>query len=301
MAEDQQEQQSSGKWVGVIGVVVIIGVLIAWAGSLGAVTVAGPPALAVAVAACFLIQWVAFAFAYARQTETFYDLTGALTYVTVTLGLLVAAPSPDARAWVLAGCVLLWAVRLGGFLFARVRRFGGDDRFDEIKPNFWRFCATWTIQALWVSLTAMAAWVAISSPVRPGGALAAACLWVGLVLWVAGFALETTADLQKWRFKEDRSNQGRFIRDGVWAWSRHPNYLGEITLWVGVFLVAAPVLRGWQWVAVLSPVFVTFLLTRVSGIPMLERKAEKRWGDDADYEEYKRSTPVLVPVVGRRG
>ena len=108
------------------------------------------------------------------------------------------------------------------------------------------------------------------------------------------------ADLQKSRFRADPANRGRFISTGVWAWSRHPNYFGEIVIWVGVFVIAAPVLRGWQWVGILSPVFVTLLLTRVSGIPLLEKRADRQWGGRPEYEAYKARTSVLVPRPPRR-
>jgi steroid 5-alpha reductase family enzyme len=118
---------------------------------------------------------------------------------------------------------------------------------------------------------------------------------LGVLVWIAGFGIEAVADRQKSRFRADPANKGRFIRSGLWAWSRHPNYFGEIVLWVGVAIIAVPVLQGWQWVTLISPVFVTLLLTRVSGVPLLEKKADATWGGQPDYEAYKASTPVLVP------
>jgi steroid 5-alpha reductase family enzyme len=188
--------------------------------------------------------------------------------------------------------VVAWAARLGSFLFRRVSRHGKDDRFDEIKPSFLRFLNTWTIQGLWVVLTAAAAWIAITSATRvalDGWALA------GFVVWAAGFGIEIVADNQKGRFKADPANDGKFISTGLWSKSRHPNYFGEIVLWIGVLLIAIPVLEGWQWVALLSPVFVALLLIKASGIPLLEKKADSKWGGQADYEAYKKNTPVLIP------
>ena len=120
---------------------------------------------------------------------------------------------------------------------------------------------------------------------------------LGFVIWVLGFAIEVIADNQKSRFRENPGNKGMFIQSGLWSKSRHPNYFGEITLWVGIAIIALPVLHGWQWIALLSPVFVTILLTRVSGIPLLEKKADKKWGGQQDYEEYKKNTPVLIPKL----
>ncbi len=118
---------------------------------------------------------------------------------------------------------------------------------------------------------------------------------VGFLLWAAGFAVEVVADSQKSSFRADPAHRGHFIPTGLWARSRHPNYFGEIVLWVGVAVIALPVLEGWQWVGLISPVFVALLILRVSGVPLLEAKADAKWGGQPDYEAYKRATPVLVP------
>ena len=117
----------------------------------------------------------------------------------------------------------------------------------------------------------------------------------GVAVWAVGMLFEIVADRQKSAFKSDPANQGRFISSGLWAWSRHPNYFGEIVIWIGMAIVALPALQGWQYVTLISPVFVWFLLTKVSGVPMLEEAADERWGGQEDYEAYKRNTPVLVP------
>jgi steroid 5-alpha reductase family enzyme len=271
---------------------VIIGVLVAAAGSQGGSTLGGLPVFAAAVGLAFLIQWLAFIPAYRLQTEKFFDLTGSLTYITVISLAALLSSAVDARALLLWALVVVWAARLGTFLFRRIHKAGKDDRFDEIKPSFIRFLNVWTIQALWVTFTMAAALVAITTATRKE--LDIFALLGGLV-WAVGFAIEVIADAQKSRFNALPENKGKFIRSGLWARSRHPNYFGEIVLWAGVALIALPVLQGWQWIALISPVFVTLLLTRVSGVPLLEKKADQKWGGQADYEAYKRSTPVLIP------
>jgi len=245
-----------------------------------------------AVGAAFLIQWVVFIPSFKAQTEKFYDLTGSLTYIAITLLLVLLTPGIDARALLLAAMVLAWAVRLGSFLFRRISKAGKDDRFDEIKPSFVRFLNVWTIQGLWVTVTAAAAWVAMTSVTR------VALDWIalaGFLVWAVGFGIEVVADQQKARFNAISANKGNFISTGLWSKSRHPNYFGEILLWIGVAIVALPALDGWQRVALISPVFVTLLLTKVSGVPLLEKKSDAKWGGQADYEAYKKNTPVLVP------
>lgn len=273
-------------------IVILLGAGVAWAGSQGSAAVGGLPLLAICVAAAFLVQWLVFIPAYLRQTEKFFDLTGSLTYISVTLLAVLLSPVRDGRSLLLLALVLIWATRLGTFLFRRIQNEGKDGRFDDIKPSFIRFLNVWTIQGLWVTFTAAAALVAITSRHRePLGWVAG----VGALVWAIGFAIEVVADTQKSRFKANPANKGKFINIGLWARSRHPNYFGEIVLWLGVAIIALPVLQGWQWVALISPLFVTVLLTRVSGVPMLERRADERWGGQPDYEQYKKETPVLIP------
>lgn len=275
---------------------VLIGFLVALAGSQGWASVAGMPVFALAVGLAFLINWLAFIPAYLLQSEKFFDLTGSLTYLSVTVLTLVLSGGADVRSLLLTGLVIVWAVRLGTFLFCRIHKAGKDDRFDELKPSFLRFLNVWTIQGLWVTFTASAAWIAITSTNRkPPDAFAL----VGALVWALGFVIEVLADAQKSRFNADSANKGKFIHTGLWSRSRHPNYFGEIVLWIGVALIALPVLHGWQWVAMISPLFVTLLLTRVSGIPLLEKKADEKWGGQADYEAYKKNTPVLIPRLSR--
>jgi steroid 5-alpha reductase family enzyme len=277
--------------------VVLVGALVAWAGSQGGVNVGSMPVFALVVIYAFVVQWIAFVPSYLRQTERYYDLTGSLTYITAIVVALLLSGATDARSILLLGLVLVWAGRLGPFLFRRVRRAGKDDRFDAIKRSFPRLLLTWTLQGLWVSLTLAAALAAVTS-IEPRGLDVLA--FIGLAVWMLGFTLEATADLQKSRFRADPANKGSFITSGLWSVSRHPNYFGEITLWTGIALIALPVLQGWQYVTLISPVFVYLLITRVSGVPLLEKKADATWGGQEAYEAYKRRTPVLVPFLGRK-
>ncbi|MEV8370583.1 DUF1295 domain-containing protein [Microbacterium sp. NPDC064584] len=275
-----------------IVITLVIGALVAVAGSQGGATVGGIPLFALAVGVAFLIQVIVFIPSAIARTERFFDLTGGGTFLLVTLGILALSPAPDARSVVLAVMVAVWAVRLSGFLFARIHRAGSDDRFDDIKGEPLRFLRVWIVQGAWVSLTASAAWIAMSSLQRRDlDALA----FAGIAVWVIGLVIEVVADVQKTAFKANPAHRGLFISSGLWSRSRHPNYFGEIVLWIGVFLVAAPVLSGWQWVGILSPLVVVLLLTRVSGIPLLEAKADRTWGGQDAYEAYKKRTPVLIP------
>ena len=240
-------------------------------------------------ALAFAVQWVAFVPAFVRQTERFYDLTGSLTYMGVTLFAVAASGATTVRALLLAMLVFVWAGRLGSFLFRRIHQEGSDARFDGIKPSAPRFFIAWTLQGLWVFLTLCAALAAITTlEPAPLGVRDLA----GVLIWALGFAIEVIADRQKSAHR--KAHPGHFVDSGLWAWSRHPNYFGEIVLWVGVAVIASSALRGWQWVTMISPVFVALLLTKVSGIPILEKRADDRWGGEPDYQRYKSQTPVLL-------
>ena len=273
-------------------IVIMIGLGIALAGSQGGAVVLGIPVYGLVVGIAFLVQWVAFIPAYALQSERFFDLTGSITYITVTVLAVLLSPVVDGRSILLLVLVVVWAARLGTFLFRRIQKAGKDARFDELKTSFFRFLSTWTLQGLWVTFTIAAALAAITTANRKELDLFAL---VGFLIWALGFGIEVAADAQKSRFRADPANKGRFIQTGLWSRSRHPNYFGEIVLWIGVAIIALPVLQGWQWVTLISPVFVTLLLTRISGVPMLEKRADEKWGGQADYEAYKERTPVLIP------
>jgi steroid 5-alpha reductase family enzyme len=263
----------------------------------GSIVFSGAPAVLLCACLAFAVNWLAFIPAALFRSDRFYDTTGALTYLTV-IGVACAAAMEahgalDTRSAAVAAMVAVWTIRLGSFLFTRIHAAGGTDvRFEKIKVNPPRFLVAWTLQACWVIFTASAALVIITAPEpRPLDGF----FWAGAALWVIGFAFEVIADEQKRRFKADPANHGKFITSGLWAWSQHPNYFGEITLWTGILVIALPQLSGFGWLVVFSPLFVTLLLTRVSGINLLDAIARKRWGDDPAWQAYVARTPVLLP------
>ena len=250
----------------------------------------------------FLIQWVAYIPAYVFQTEKFYDLTGSLTYLSVTWYALILASGDFANAnlanIVIVLLISLWALRLGSFLFMRIHKDGEDKRFRTIKPSATQFFMTWTLQGLWVSLCSMCALTAISSD---GGVVVNAMFYFGLGLFVLGFSTEIVADNQKSKFRSFSENKDKFITTGLWAKSRHPNYFGEIVLWTGIAVMSFSSLEGWQYLTLISPIFTYILLVYVSGVRMLEARADKKWGDDEDYIKYKSETPVLwLNLIGNK-
>jgi len=274
----------------------LVAFLICTAVAVGAaVAVAGDTGVVLALLALG-IQLVAWAVASWRRTERFYDLTGSLTYMAVVhvANALHASADTGPRVLLVSLLVLVWCTRLGVFLAWRVHRDGGDARFDTMKHQPGTFLVAWSLQGLWVVLTLLPTLAVLVGRNVPLGLVDV----VGVGLWVVGFTLEVVADAQKRRFRADPTHDGRFIDVGLWSRVRHPNYLGEITLWLGVFLLAVPTLHGTAWLAAVSPVFVFVLLRFVSGVPILERRAEAQWGTDPVFRAYMARTGRLLPRLG---
>ncbi|UAB77684.1 DUF1295 domain-containing protein [Erythrobacter sp. SCSIO 43205] len=286
-----------GKSLGVVAIVAAVILAFSWFAGANSVPFVGVKAMFVAGVWALALNWLAYIPSAIAQSDKFYDTMGAITYFTVTLLCVYAAfgyhGDLDTRSLVVAAMVIIWCIRLGTFLFIRIKNAGGtDSRFEKIKTNPARFLAAWTLQALWVVLTASAAVAVITAETRVA---LDAFFFLGSAIWLFGFIFESVADAQKSAFKNDPDNDGDFINVGLWRWSRHPNYFGEITLWTGILVIAIPVLSGLSWLVVISPVFVYLLLTRISGINLQEEQAKKRWGDDPDYQKYRKNTPALFP------
>ena len=274
-----------------IAVSLIIAALILLAGSQGSLSLQGLPLFAVCGAIGFILHWAIFIPSYAFQTEHYFDLTGSLSYITTVIVAMVLNPSLDIRDLIICAMILVWAVRLGSFLFWRIKKDGQDKRFIVMKTKFTWFLLTWTLGGLWVLVTMAAGLAALTSNTTVELGILG---YVGIALWLFGFAVEVIADNQKTQFKKDPNNKDRFITSGLWSWSQHPNYFGEITLWLGLALFTYPVLSGWQLVTLISPIFVYLLLTRLSGIPTLDRLAKEKWGSDSDYIAYVEATSKLM-------
>ncbi|MDA0891441.1 MAG: DUF1295 domain-containing protein [Proteobacteria bacterium] len=270
--------------------VVVLG--IAWLGDQTGSRLYGLPLMVAMAVGVFAVQWIGLIHARLFETEHYFDLVGSLTYVAVTVFAAQQAIDFGLRQQLIAAAVMIWALRLGPFLFMRIKKAGEDQRFRKIKLSTPRFLLTWTLQGTWVFITAGAALAAIMTPNTDAlGGL----FYAGVILWIIGFLVEVIADNQKSRFKADPANDGKFINTGIWSRAQHPNYFGEIVLWTGVAVMASPSLSESALIFLVSPLFVALLLTRISGIPLLRKTAGARWGDDPEYQAYLKETPVLIP------
>lgn len=305
-SSESTEKDSAIRFIIVSGISIVITQGIAWL-----VSNPGQYMLQKLAGISILIQWIVYIFQASgivfgnKRSEKFYDLTGSITYFTLILisFFSIGWKKASLRQSILSTFVLIWCSRLGSFLFSRISKEGGiDSRFNGVREKFFRFWGFWTIQGLWVFLTALPVFTLNQIPMSHSNESLQA--WtamdvLGIAMWIIGFSMECIADFQKSEFKSIKSNHGKFINIGLWRYSRHPNYFGEICLWLGVFLSAANGFDRFEhWLCLLSPMFVTFLLMKVSGIPLLEKAGDKRWGADADYIYYKKTVPVLVPFIG---
>lgn len=248
-----------------------------------------------AVFIAFLIQWILFVPAFYYQTEKFYDLAGSATYISVVSYISFQsyfAININVGNILLASFIMLWAIRLGSFLFTRIHKSGEDKRFNTIKPSPTRFFMAWTFQGMWVSICSMCALTAIASK---NGVILNSYFYIGMLVFVVGFVLEIIADRQKSVFRKNPENKNQFIANGLWHYSRHPNYFGEITLWLGISIMSLSSLSSWQYITLISPLFTYILLVYISGVRILEISGMEKWGHLESYQNYIRTTPSLFP------
>jgi len=278
--------------IGIILITIIAASVLVLAGSQNSIYLYQLPLFAVCGVLIFIIQWIAFIPSYIYKTEKYFDLTGSLTYITMVVLVLTTVKSGDIRAWIILIAVALWAIRLGAFLFTRILSSGSDTRFDNLKTNFLKLLMTWSLQGLWIFVTFGAGLAALSSKKESEFGILDI---IGTLIFVIGFSIEIISDQQKTTFR--KMQRDGFINTGLWKYSRHPNYLGEILIWIGITFLSINVLTGWQYLTLISPVFVALLLIKISGIPMLEKKSDAKWGHLTEYQNYKNQTAVLIPNI----
>ena len=279
-----------------------VGLVIGYVGSAGSLILNGYPLFILCACIPFVIHWIVFIPSMIKQTEHYFDLMGSISYVLtcmVSIYLVTLSTDLSLRSAIIASLIIIWAIRLGSFLFLRVKREGRDNRFNVMKTKFWWFLFTWTLGGLWVFVTMCAGLAAITSG-KNVDLFSHPLDIIGLSLWVVGFVTEVIADNQKSRFRSNPENANNFINEGLWKRSRHPNYFGEITLWLGITLMALPVLVGLQLITLISPIFVYILLTKISGVSMQEARAKKKWKDNEEYNNYLQNTPMLIPRLKLR-
>lgn len=245
-----------------------------------------------AVLFIFLIHLLIFVPSYYFQTEKFFDLTGTISYVSSVFFIFFktnTVNSINLGSLALSTFIIIWSLRLGTFLFLRIKKAGKDRRFNEIKKSFSWFFMTFSLSGMWVTICSICALTGIAN-----GIIFSSTTIIGIIIFTIGFTIEIIADSQKTKFRAMDDNKDKFISIGLWKYSRHPNYLGEIILWLGISLISFSSLEGLQYITLISPIFTYLLLVNVSGINLLEKSGEKKWGHLDSYKSYKENTPRLI-------
>ena len=241
-----------------------------------------------------IIHWVAFVPALIFKTEKFYDLTGSICYAFASIFVYYQTYGTTfSLSLLISMAVLIWTLRLGSFLLKRVLDAGEDKRFRTIKNSPTQFFMTFNLSALWVVICSLCALTAVSNGVLNVEPV----FYLGLLTFIIGFSIEVIADNQKTAFRSIPENSNKFITTGLWSVSRHPNYFGEVVLWMGIAIMSLPYLEGLQYWTLISPIFSFTLIYFVSGVRMLEARANVKWGENMEYQKYVEKTPVFFPKI----
>ena len=242
----------------------------------------------------FIIHWLLYIPANIFKTEKFYDLTGSLSYISV-ISCILYSKVQDFESGigevVISLAIIIWSARLGTFLFLRIKKAGEDKRFREFKKSWSKFLVAWTTSGMWVTICSACAMTAIASE---NIIELNTIFFIGLFMFVFGFSLEIIADYQKTKFRSISANKDKFISSGLWSKSRHPNYVGEIILWLGISVMSFSNLEGLQYITLISPIFTYWLLVYISGVSILEKSGQEKWGHLKEYQDYIKKTPKLI-------
>ena len=234
-----------------------------------------------------------FLVAFYLRSDKLTDFTYGMSFVAIAL-YAGQGFFNNPHITLISFLIGLWALRLSVYLVIRIRKINRDKRFDNIRDNFLKFGRFWLLQGISAWVIMIPAIFALSLPDRPFSLLT----YLGLAIWIIGFYFEAVGDYQKYIFINNPKNKGKWIGSGLWALTRHPNYFGEISMWIGLYIISFPLLTTFQTViALVSPLWITILLVFLTGIPILEKGSDKKWGRQKDYKEYKKHTPILIPFT----
>ncbi len=242
-------------------------------------------------AAVFLFMICVFILALAKKDNSIVDVAWGLGFILVSLLTFFLGSTFASRSILVTCMVIAWGARLSTHIYVRNRGRGEDFRYARWRRDWGKAFALRSFFQIFMLQGVLL--LIISYPIVLANRSEAKGLsvldLVGVGVWLFGFLFETVGDLQLRKFKKIPQNKGKIISKGLWRYTRHPNYFGEATLWWGIFLVVLSVEKGWT--AFISPLAITFLLLRVSGVTMLEKKYE----GNLEFLEYARKTSPFIP------
>lgn len=254
--------------------------------------------LAICAIVTVAMQFTFFLVACSCKFDKVTDFAGGTNFVVLAVLTFCLATTWNWRQITVTAFIVVWGLRLSGYLLYRIIKIGEDKRFDDKRENCLAFAGFWTFQAVWVFTVSLPV-IFVNAPssatkLNPDNDWTPQDI-VGAIFFVVGLLCEAFADIQKFNFRNDPNNKGKWCDIGLWKYTRHPNYFGEITLWWGIFIMSTSILTYGQWAAVLGPLFTMAILLFLSGIPLLEKKADERYRKNELYIEYKTKTSPLVP------
>lgn len=243
------------------------------------------------------INLLFFLFANSLKTDKFTDFTYGLSFIILVFLFLFKNQTFYAFQLLITIMVFLWGIRLISYLLIRIFKIKKDSRFDKIRINFIAFLKFWVFQgvAVWIIMLPSIFLLNFKENKTINSVMI-----LGLIIWAIGLLIETVSDWQKFSFKNNLKNKKLWIESGLWRYSRHPNYFGEILCWWGIFIFALPFIQGLSWLIIFSPIFITFILLFVSGIPLLEKRYDKKYADNNNYQKYKERTSILIPMPRKK-
>lgn len=243
-----------------------------------------------ALASVTAVAVMAWIYSLLRRNVSIVDSLWSLMMLLCLLVYLTAASPDGPRSLPVLVMLALWALRLSAYITMRNHGQPEDRRYQAIRRNnepgfrFKSLYIVFLLQALLAWVICLPALAAVGSQAAPGP-----LDYAGFALWLAGMFFQVVGDAQLTRFRSQPGNQGQVLKTGLWRYTRHPNYFGEAILWWGFYLIA---LSAGAWWAIVSPLLMTFLLLRVSGVTMLEKDISER---RPAYLEYKRNTNAFFP------
>lgn len=248
------------------------------------------------VFAVFIYMNLLFFLAVAIKKNDIVDIAWGQGFIVIIAVSLLLGPAASARMLLMICLVLIWGMRLAQYIYTRNRGKSEDFRYAQWRKDWGK---NWVLRSyLQVFLLQGFFMLTIAYPLFIFDPLRSPALgwldYLGGIIWLIGFYFEAVGDHQMRVFKKNPANKGKIMNQGLWKYTRHPNYFGEATMWWGIFIIALSNPLG--WVAIFSPIIITFLLVRVSGVPMLEKK----YADNPEYREYISKTSAFIPMPQKR-
>lgn len=245
----------------------------------------------------FFIQLIFASFAMTAKSDKLTDLSYGLTFIITALSTTYINSSSHLPQYIILVAIILWGVRLSTYLLIRTLKNKKDKRFDKIRENKVRFARFWLFQTISIFIIMLPVVAALSSKTEVKNYY---LFLLGIIIFLIGLIIESVADMQKYRFKSNPKNKDRWIESGLWKYSRHPNYFGEMLVWWGLYFASIPLIGKLSPVFAIGPMYISYLLIRVSGIPLLEENNKKKYKDNPKYLEYIKRTSILIPLPPKR-